>query len=514
MNHKCRSKCILLAATLAIATPLCSQDSTADVIDRIRDEGFNRSQVMEYAWQLSDGIGPRLAGSTNLEKAQIWAKKAVDDMGLTATALEPYPDEGVRWDVSYVSLHMRAPDYQPLIGYPLAFSPGTEGKIETDAKIVVIRTEEDIAQHKDKLRGAIILTTLPRQLGPRFEPQAIRHGAESIQGFENAGADLNIAKRRQESWNRNPPSALSRNALAEFYKEEGVALAIEGAKGGDGTIFVTGNRGRSIAALEAATPTVAIATEHYNRLYRLLERGRKVVIEAEVRVDIQGDLTEAHNVVGELAGGDLSDELVMIGGHLDSWHSGTGATDNAAGVAVALEAMRILRAIEAKPRRTIRIGLWTNEEVGLLGSRNYVAMHFGNPTTGVKPAYEKFSVYLNTDNGTGQARGVHMQGNEGVGEIFARWMQPFNAIGVETLSKFSNTGTDHLQFDRAGLPGFQLLQDRIEYRTRTHHTNMDVYDKLIPKDLQISAVVMASLAYQAAMADERMPRKPFVQRRR
>ena len=512
MNHRRQTGFALLAATLA--APLVSQNSTAEVIDRIRDEGLNRSQVMEYAWQLSDGIGPRLAGSTNLQKAEIWAKQAMDLMGLSGTAIEAYADSGVRWDVSYVSLHMLEPDYQPLIGYPLAFSPGTDGVLNTEAQLVVIRTEDDLAQHKGKLRGAIILTTLPRQLGPRFEPQAIRHDEASIEVFENAGTDLNMANRRTEPWYINPPRVLSGSALAEFYQEEGVALVIEGVRGGDGTVFITGNRGRSVAQVEAATPTVAIAPEHYNRLYRLLERGRTVVVEAEVRVDIQGDLTEAHNVIGEIAGSDLSDELVMVGGHLDSWHTGTGATDNAAGSAIALEAMRILRAVGAEPRRTIRVGLWSNEEFGLIGSRNHVAKHFGNPTDGIKPAYDKFSVYFNTDNGTGQARGVHMQGNEAVGEIFTSWMRPFNDLGVQTLSRFSNTGTDHLQFDRAGLPGFQLLQDRIEYRTRTHHTNMDVYDKLIARDLQISAVVMAGLAYQAAMADERLPRKPFTPRQR
>jgi Zn-dependent M28 family amino/carboxypeptidase len=229
-------------------------------------------------------------------------------------------------------------------------------------------------------------------------------------------------------------------------------------------------------------------------------------MEVEVRVALDESDTRGYNVIAEIPGGDLAHEVVAIGAHLDSWHTGTGATDNASGVSVVLEAMRILQAIDATPRRTIRVLLWSHEEGGLRGSRGYVRNHFGNPDMGTTPAYDDFAVYLNMDNGTGRFRGVHLQGNTRATPIFEAWMKPFLDLGVETLSQFSNTGTDHLSFTEAGLPGFQLVQDRIDYRARTHHFNMDTFDQLLPEDLMINAVVMASFAYHAAMRDEKMPR--------
>ena len=286
-------------------------------------------------------------------------------------------------------------------------------------------------------------------------------------------------------------------------------MVLVAAQGGDGTVFVTGRRERSPASVRSSLPTLYLAPEHYGRMYRLAAGNVPVTMEAEVRIRIEERDSQEYNVIGEIPGSDLAHEIVMIGAHLDSCHTGTGATDNASGSACVLEAMRILKAIGVATRRTIRVALWSNEEGGLRGSRAYVAEHFGNPRDGVKASYEDFSVYFNMDNGTGQIRGIHQQGNELVAPIFERWMKPFDDLKVGTLSNFSNRGSDQLAFDEAGLPGFQILQDRIEYRTRTHHTNMDVYDKLIPEDLKINSVVLASLAYQAAMVDERLPRKPF-----
>ncbi len=282
--------------------------------------------------------------------------------------------------------------------------------------------------------------------------------------------------------------------------------------GSDGTVAATGHattRGnRTRAGIENALPTLAVATEHYNRIYRILERGIPVTMEVDVQVAIDDSDPRGYNIIGEIPGTDLADEVVAIGAHLDSWHSGTGATDNASGVSVMLEAIRILKAIDAQPRRTIRLLLWSHEEGGLRGSRGYVKNHFGNPEEGTTPDYDRFSVYFNMDNGTGQFRGVHQQGHPLVAPIFEAWMKPFNDLGVKTLSRFSNRGTDHLSFNEAGLPGFQFLQDRIDYRARTHHFNMDTYDKLLPRDLMISASVVASFAYHAAVRDQRIPRKP------
>ncbi len=471
---------------------------------------MQRSEVMEYAWHLTDRIGPRLSGSSNIRQAQQWSKLTMDEIGLSDTAIDYWGEHGVRWDLEYLSLHMIEPDYQPLLGFPLAFTPGLEGKVRAQAVKVIIRSKEDLEQYRGKLNGAIILTTPPRQLGPRFEAQAIRHGEESLGAFERAGADLNMAKRRQETWMRNPPRGqVSTAELEAFYKAEGVLAVFQAARGGDGTIFVSGRRDRSLAGIQNSLPNLAIAAEHYNRMFRLVDRGVPVSIEAEVRIAIDEGDTGEYNVIGEIKGSDLADELVMIGGHLDSWHSGTGATDNASGSAVALEAMRILKASGLEPRRTIRMALWSNEEGGLRGSRGYVKKTFGNPREGTTPAWDKFSVYFNTDNGTGQVRGVHLQGNEQLADLFAEWMIPFHGDRMQTVSRFSNTSTDHVAFDQAGLPGLQFIQDRVEYRTRTHHTNMDVYDKLIEDDLKINAVVMASFAYLAAMRDERIPRKPI-----
>lgn len=471
---------------------------------------MQRSEVMEYAWHLTDRIGPRLSGSSNIRQAQQWSKLTMDEIGLSDTAIDYWGEHGVRWDLEYLSLHMIEPDYQPLLGFPLAFTPGLEGKVRAQAVKVIIRSKEDLEQYRGKLNGAIILTTPPRQLGPRFEAQAIRHGEESLGAFERAGADLNMAKRRQETWMRNPPRGqVSTAELEAFYKAEGVLAVFQAARGGDGTIFVSGRRDRSLAGIQNSLPNIAIAAEHYNRMFRLVDRGVPVSIEAEVRIAIDEGDTGEYNVIGEIKGSDLADELVMIGGHLDSWHSGTGATDNASGSAVALEAMRILKASGLEPRRTIRMALWSNEEGGLRGSRGYVKKTFGNPREGTTPAWDKFSVYFNTDNGTGQVRGVHLQGNEQLADLFAEWMIPFHGDRMQTVSRFSNTSTDHVAFDQAGLPGLQFIQDRVEYRTRTHHTNMDVYDKLIEDDLKINAVVMASFAYLAAMRDERIPRKPI-----
>jgi Zn-dependent M28 family amino/carboxypeptidase len=264
---------------------------------------------------------------------------------------------------------------------------------------------------------------------------------------------------------------------------------------------------RSYEAVVNSLPEVVIATEHYNRIYRILERGIPVTLEADVRNSVESSDPYYYNVIGEIPGTDLEDEVVIIGGHYDSWHAGTGAVDNASGCAVALEAARILMAIGVRPRRTIRVGFWSYEEGGLNGSREYVNAHFGNPEDGTKPAYDKFSGYFNMDNGTGQFRGVYLQENPLVRPIFQAWMEPLNDLGVRTLAPGNTSGTDHLSFDRAGLNGWQFIQDRIDYRPLRHHTNMDVVDGLIPEDLMVNAVVMATFAYHAAMRDELLPRK-------
>jgi len=486
-----------------------------EVIERIRDQGFEHSKVAEYTWYLSEVCGPRLSASPNMRMAQEWLKTVMDQINLENTALEPFGDTFASWDVEYISLHMLEPDYQMIIGYPLALTPGTGGKVIQDAVIVDIQKKEDLEKYRGMLKNKIILITAKRESGPRFMPDALRHDDESLEAYETKGIDINIQNRRLEPWMKRParPEGISNDELEAFYKEEHAALILQAGQGGGGSIAVSGRptrRGdKTVQGVKESLPWVAVAAEHYNRIYRLLEKGHPVKLEIDVRIDLRDKELPGRNVIGEIQGSDLADEIVMIGGHLDSWHTGTGASDNAAGCAVALEAMRILKAIGVQPRRTIRMALWSSEEGGLRGSKGYVKNHFGNPKDGIKPDYDKFSVYFNMDNGTGQFRGVHLQGNRAAAEIFEAWMKPFNDLKVKTLSQYSNRGTDHLSFDRAGLPGFQFLQDRIDYRTRTWHYNMDLYDHVLPEDLKINAVVMASFAYHAAMRDESFPRKPF-----
>ena len=486
-----------------------------EVAAKIREEGFERSQVNEYTSYLSDVIGPRLTGSPNMRAAQRWCKGKMDEIGLVNAVIEPWGDHCVGWEIEYLSIHMLEPDYQMVIGYPLAFTPGTKGKIVEQAMIVDIKSKEDLEQYRGKLGNAIVLATPPMPVSPRFNPDAFRHTDESLKTYATQGVDIIYQQhgRGQPEQQNFRREGVSDAELEAFFKAEGAAAVLNAGMGSDGTVLVTGrptsSNDRTLAGVQNSVPTLNVAAEHYNRIYRILERGIPVKMEVEVGVKLDDSDTRGYNVVGEIPGTDLADEIVMIGGHLDSWHTAPCASDNAGGVSVALEAVRILKAIGAEPRRTIRVGLWSYEEGGLKGSRGYVKNHLGNPRDGKKTEYNKFSVYFNMDNGTGQFRGVHMQGNPLVAPIFEAWMKPFADLKMETLSQYSNRGTDHLAFDEAGLPGVQFLQDRIDYRARTWHYNMDFYDHIVPEDLEINAVIMASFAYHAAMRDEKIPRKPF-----
>ena len=498
-----------------ISSPVSAQEPVHwDVADGIREEGFGNSRVMDYAGYLTDVIGPRLTGSSNMRQAQQWVMQRMQELGLTNVELEPWGDETVGWDVERVSVHMYEPDYQMVIAYPYALTPGTGGPVVERAVAAVIRTRADMTQYRGRLHDAIVLATPMLTTTPRFAQDAFRHDDESLNVFETEGRDLLIQRygNGQPEQSRFRREDITESEVEEFYKSEGVRAVLKAGTGSDGTVLATGHPTtsgvRTRASIEDALPTLAVAAEHYNRIFRILERGLPVTMEVDVRVTVGNTDPRGYNVIAEIPGSDLGDEVVAIGAHLDSWHTGTGATDNASGVAVVLEAMRILGAIDARPRRTIRVLLWSHEEGGLRGSRGYVRNHFGNPDIGTTPDHDRLSVYFNMDNGTGQFRGVHVQGNRLVTPVFEAWLKPFHDLRVETISQFSNRGTDHLSFSEAGLPGFQFIQDRIEYRSRTHHFNMDTFDKLLPEDLKINAVVMASFAYHAAMRDERSQRTP------
>jgi hypothetical protein len=478
---------------------------------------------MDLVEYMSDVLGPRLAGSPNLRRAQQWAKTKMEAMGLTNVVIEPFGEHGVGWQNRYTSLHLLEPDYQPLIGYAEAFTPGTNGKVTAAATIVDVRQPADLERYRGKLKGVIALTSPPMPVGPRFAADATRLSDDTLTAWARATIGTRYGIDQTEyAWDSDIRSYLpvgqssgggggvSPITLLRFLRDEGVAAVFEAAPGGDGTVFVTGRPGnrqdRSYRGVMSAPPMVAVAAEHYNRIYRILKRGLPVKLEVEVQNTIDTTDTKEYNVLGELRGTDLADQIVMAGGHYDSWHAATGATDNAAGCAVVLEAVRILQAIGAKPRRTIRVALWSYEEGGVNGSRQYVANHFGSGTRRT-PQAEKFSVYFNSDNGGGQFRGVYLQGNERARPVFEAWMRPFQDLGLRTLTINNTFGTDVVGFDEIDLPAFQFIQDPLDYETRSHHSNMDVYDKLIPDDLRRNAVIMAGFLYLAATRDELFPRE-------
>jgi len=519
---------VRLLSVLLVVLPLLTSGLKAqepvdwEVVSKIREEGFERSQVMELVGYMSDVLGPRLTASPSMRAAQEWAQQKMREIGLQNVVMERAGEHGVNWDTEFVSVHMMAPDYQPIIAYAKAFTSSTDGRLDAEAVIVQVETAADLAQYRGRLNGKIALVAAPADTEPEFNPDARRMTDEDLAGISRsslgggAGGTVTLTMAQLNALRQGGAEEVERVSTADlhaFLKAEGVALVVDigSGRGDEGTVLV-GSRydsraDRSYEGVVNSLPEVVIATEHYNRIYRVLERGIPVRLQAEVRNSVENSDPYYYNVVGEISGTDLADEIVMVGGHYDSWHGGTGAVDNASGSAVALEALRILKAIGVQPRRTIRVGFWTYEEGGLNGSREYVNAHFGNPEEGKKSAYDKFSGYFNMDNGTGQFRGVNLQGNMLVAPIFEAWMKPLNDLGVATLAPRNTGGTDHLSFDRAGLNGWQFIQDPIDYFPNRHHTNMDVVDGLVPEDLMVNAVVMATFAYHAAMRDELLPRK-------
>ncbi len=515
---------LLLGLALLLPRAGAAQERVdADMIARIREEGFQRSEIMDLIGYMSDVLGPRLTASPNMRHAQQWAKTKLETMGLTNATIEPFGKAGVSWANEYTSLHLLAPTYQPLIGYPYAFTRGTAGKVVADAKIVRIRSRDDFATYQGKLKGAVVLISPPRPTPLRFTADAERLNDEDLAKLSKATIGSRFgADGEDNEWDPAAKSflpvgprggsggGLSASDVLRFLQREGVGAVLDAAPGSDGTVFVSGRPGsredRSYAGVMAAPPMVALAAEHYNRIYRVVERGLPARVEVEVRNTVDTTDQNGYNVLADLPGTDLADQLVMVGGHFDSWHAGTGATDDGAGVAVAIEAVRILHSLGVKPRRTIRVALWSYEEGGKVGSRSWVERHVGNPKT-KGPLYDKISGYFNVDNGGGRLRGVYLQGNERVRPIFASWMKPLADLGVGTLTINNTFGVDIVGFDMVDVPAFQFIQDPLDYETRTHHSNMDVYDKLVPDDLRRNAVILATFLYQAAMRDGMLPRE-------
>ena len=527
MKRSSRHVCCVAVVLLLVPAIWCQEKVDLETITRIRYEGFRNSKVMELASGLMDSIGERLTGSPNMKRANEWTREQLTAMGLSNAHLESWGPFGRGWANQYVNARMTSPDVVPLIAYAKAWTPGTNGVVSGKCIRANIEKKEDFDKYRGKLAGMIVI------LGPDAEVKTITEapykrlseddlakiGEYEIPGERPPFRMAEIAKRRQFTKDLN-----------QFFADEKVLAVIDHSRGtaGGGTVFV--QSGGSYKPGETTTvPQLTMASEHWSRIARLLQQKKEVTVELNVTNTFYDDDPMQYDTIAEIPGTDKKDEIVMLGAHLDSWHAGTGATDNGAGSIVMMEAVRILKALDIKPRRTIRIGLWSGEEEGLLGSQGYVEQHFGSrppvddpnmkgmptllrrdagPVT-VKPEQAKISAYFNVDNGTGKIRGVYLQENEAVAPIFEAWMRPFKDLGMATHTMRNTGGTDHLSFDAVGIPGFQFIQDPIEYETRTHHSNMDVYDRLQPEDLKQISVIVASFVYDAAMRDQMLPRKPI-----
>jgi len=482
-------------------------------IARIRAEALTRSQVMDIAFHLTDASGPRLMNSPGFFRAANWAKKTMQGWGLDNAMLEPWGTFGKGWELQKSYIAMTAPYYKPLIGLPKTWTSGTGGAKTAAIIIVTAKDSAELLAFAGKLKGKIILLPPQDTLKPSFIPDAGRYADSTLQkmaAFQPAKPDTSRRPFNRAGQFQQAAQQLVR--IKDLAKKEGAIALLSGtARGHDGTIFVQGGGAYTVQSPENFLD-IMLAFEDYMTLYRLAKAGTAVKLEVDVQTKFSPADSTGYNVIAEIKGTDpqLKDELVMLGGHLDSWHGAMGATDNAAGCAVMMEAMRILKTMGVQPRRTIRIALWSAEEEGLIGSRNYVRNHFTDTATRkYNAAGDKLAAYFNLDNGTGKIRGVYAQGNEQVKNIFAQWLQPFNDLGAGAVTLQNTGGTDHLSFDAIGLPGFQFIQDAIEYNTRTHHTNMDSYDHLQPADLMQAAAIVAAFVYNAAMRDEKLPRKPF-----
>ena len=510
---------------------LAAEKVDLSVVNRIKSEAFENSKVMDHMFYLTDVHGPRLTGSPGYKGAADWIVKRMTEYGI-ASKEEKWGPFGRGWTNKHFEAHLIEPQYAPLIGIPLAWTAGTDGTVTGEPIMVTIRTEADFEKYKGKLKGKVVMSMQPRQLAFQTTAQGHRYtDAElteealapepgrspfSFRAPGNAGGPGGQFGQQppatpEEARQRREEQRKFQEKVSQFMKDEGVLVLLSYGYNGDGGTVFASSGGSYDPKRPIALPSVALTPEHYNRIARLLQHNIPVKLEFNIRNQFFEDNQDSVNVIAEIPGsGSKKDEIVMLGAHLDSWHGGTGATDNAAGSAVMMEAIRILKALNLNMNRTVRMGLWGGEEEGLLGSRAYVKEHFGDRET-MKLAAEhaKLAGYFNYDNGTGKIRGIYLQGNDMVRPIFESWMEPFKDLGMSTITIRNTGGTDHQSFDAVGLPGFQFIQDPMEYSTRTHHSNMDVYDHIQAGDLMQASAIIASFVYDTAMRDEMLPRKPL-----
>ncbi len=538
-------KGLVLTFFVALLTPAAAFGqqavSSPDATGKLIDEGMNRSQAMATIRYLTDVIGPRLTNSPGQKRANKWTKEQLEKWGLTNAKVDPWGEFGRGWELKNFSAMVTAGEQTTAFrAYPKAWSPSTNGAVTSDVVYYDATNDAELEKFRGRMKGAIVLLAPERGVNDIFKPTATRQTDAELAQLENAGpppppqtpAAPTDAQKAQQAFNYKRTMMLF---------EEGAAVTIDSGFGVDaGTIRVMGASLPPTAPGTPAVPGLRIASknapkimpqlvaevEQYNRLVRLIKQGVPVKMTVDLQTQFYDDDLQGYNTIAEIPGTDpaLKDEVVMVGAHLDSWHAGTGATDNGAGTTVAMEAVRIIQASGLKPRRTIRIGLWTGEEQGLLGARGYVAKNFGTLGDGSdadafkafggqavpvnkKAGHDKFAAYYNLDNGTGQIRGIYLQGNSQLRSIFKDWLTPFKDWGATTVTISNTGGTDHLAFDAVGLPGFQFIQDPIEYFTRSWHTTQDVVDRVLEQDLKRSAVIMASFAYNTAMMNDRLPRR-------
>ena len=546
-----RIRAITVAATLAIAAAAQAAPESIDlnVVHRIKDEAFADGQVMDHLFWLTDANGPRLTNSPGFRTAAEWALKHLQSWGAKNAHLEKWGSFGRGWSLTRFSMSLVKPVYAPLHGTPKAWSGGTNGKVTAGLVYAPLFTKSDaeerysipkVAAHikrymdanRGKLRGKIVLISEPREFEPSKDPTVMRYDDNKLKEMVNAPEALPPRpwqwpleempadrKKRMALFATLPTEVVwdfferlerTRDVLYDFLRSEGaIAVFSTDERGEGGVVFAENDADWELKA-PIEIPSVVLAPEQYNRLVRL--SAHKVPTEVELDVDARfnNDQPDGYNVIAEIPGHKKRDEVVMMGAHLDSWHAGTGATDNGAGSAVVLEAFRILRALDLPMDRTVRVALWSGEEQGLFGSRGYVKAHFGDPVTmKLKPEHAKLAAYFNLDNGSGKIRGIYLQGNDMVRPIFEAWLAPFKDEGATTITIRNTGGTDHQSFDAVGLPGFQFIQDPLDYASRTHHSELDVYDHANPSDLMQASAIVASFVYAAAVRHEMLPRKPL-----
>jgi hypothetical protein len=489
-----------LLGTVPVAAAQVAQEAVdLDVVRAIREEGLDRSQIDYLAGYLTDVIGPRLTGSPAMFEANDWTAEKLGEWGLQNVVVEPWGQFGRGWDNLSFSGRIVEPYVQILNALPVAWTASTKGTAKGAATIVAADSTAELEQYKGTLKGKFVLMQSPEVMEPEFEPRPLRRSLDDL--FAPAPParerDAEARRRMMAQWQRR--SAM-RDSINEFLKAERVAGVLYPSSRTYGILRVFGMSSARNPENEIPGPALVISHEQYGQIWRNVQRGVPVKLEVEIENQFYDDDLMAYNTLGDIPGTDLADEYVMLGGHLDSWYPGTGATDNAAGVIVMMEAVRILKALDLRPRRTVRIALWSGEEQGLLGSRGWVDKH--------QDLWPQISAYVNVDNGTGRIRGVWDQGNEAAIPVFEQILWPFTDLGVVAVKHGNTGGTDHLAFDAVGIPGFNFIQDPIEYSTRTHHTFADRYERLVIDDLRQAAVVVAATVYHLAMRDEMMPRKP------